>query len=602
MEIKSMNIEELDSLAQNIRQRLIEVVSKNGGHLGPNLGVVELTIAIHKVFDSPKDKILFDVGHQSYVHKILTEREDRFHTIRQKNGLGPFTSREESEHDHFVSGHAGNALSAGLGFAVGDKNNHVITLIGDASLGNGVSLEALNNIGSSKVNNLIIVFNDNEMSIGENVGVFSKAFRKVMNTNAYNELKHEVETTIRKSNFGNSLADLISRVEKSVKGFVTQGGYMESLGYEYLGPIDGHNIEALISVFEVAKKMDKPVFLHVKTKKGKGYKFAEDDMEKFHGIAPFDVETGETAKGCETYSQVFGKKIVEMAEKDNKINAISAAMIKGTGLSDFFRKFPDRAHDVGIAEEHGVIFGGALALTDKKVFIALYSTFLQRTYDQLIHDIAIQKIPVKFVIDRAGIVGEDGKTHQGIFDIAFLLTIPKMAIIAPTTCKELTEALELSKDYSEGPIAIRLPRANCFNIENNKKLEFGKWNIVKEGKKDLIIATGSMLEEILKIENSLEKEGLCPTIVAAAFINPLDNEFIIKEFPKYDRIFVLEEGIKKSGFGSYILEFLNDNGIVKNVNRIALNHEFIEHGSRDELLEECGLRGKKLIKSILEGS
>ena len=602
MEIKNMNIEELNSLAEGIRKNLIEVVSKNGGHLGPNLGVVELTIAIHRVFNSPKDKVLFDVGHQSYVHKILTERKDRIHTIRQRGGLGPFTSREESVHDHFVSGHAGNALSAALGFAIGDRDNYVVSLIGDASLGNGVSLEALNNIGSSKVNNLIIVFNDNEMSIGENVGVFSKAFRKVMNTQAYNELKHDVETTIRKSNFGNSIADLISRVEKSVKGFVTQGGYMESLGYEYLGPIDGHNIEALINVFEIAKKMDKPVFLHIKTKKGKGYKFAEDNMEKFHGIAPFDVETGETAKGCETYSQIFGNKIVEMAGKDNKVNAISAAMIKGTGLSEYFEKFPKRAYDVGIAEEHGVVFAGALALTDKKVFIALYSTFLQRTYDQLIHDIAIQNIPVKFVIDRAGIVGEDGKTHQGIFDIAFLLTIPNMIILAPTTCKELEEVLEFSKDYDKGPIAIRIPRANCFDIENHKSLEFGKWNIVKEGRKDLIIATGSMLEEVLKIEKDLEIKGLLPTIVAAAFINPLDKEFILNEFPKYERIYILEEGIKKSGFGSYILEFLNDNGILRNINRIALNHEFIEHGSRDELLEECGLRGEKLIKSILEGS
>lgn len=602
MDIKHMNTEELIILAEDIRKKLIDVVSKNGGHLGPNLGVVELTIAMHKVFDSPCDKILFDVGHQSYVHKILTDREKNFCTIRQKGGLGPFTSRDESVHDHFVSGHAGNALSASLGFALGAPENYVIAVIGDASLGNGVSLEALNNIGGSKAQNLIIIFNDNEMSIGEDVGVFSKAFRKVMNTQKYNELKHEIETAIRKGSFGNSVANLISRVEKSVKGFVSQGGYMETLGYEYLGPIDGHNIEALINALEIAKKMDKPVFLHVKTKKGKGYRFAETNMEKFHGIAPFNVETGETEKGVETYSQVFGKKIVELGENDEKITAITAAMIKGTGLSQFFKRFPRRAYDVGIAEEHGVIFGGALALTDKKVFIALYSTFLQRTYDQLIHDISIQNLPVKFIIDRAGIVGEDGKTHQGIFDIAFLLTIPNMVIVAPTTCEELKEAMDMAKDYNKGPIAIRIPRANCFNISGKKSLEFGKWSIIKEGKKFLIIATGSMLEEVLKIEKDLNNLGIFPEIVSAPFINPLDESFILNEFIKYEKIYVLEEGIKKSGFGSFVLEFLNDRGISKKVNRIALEHDFIEHGTRDELLEECGLRGKKLIKAILEGS
>ena len=599
MDIKQMNIAELKSLADDIRKKLIEVVSKNGGHLGPNLGVVELTIAMHKVFNSPMDKFLFDVGHQSYVHKLLTGREGRFETIRKKGGLGPFTSRDESEHDHFVSGHAGNALSASLGFALGEPQNSILAIIGDASLMNGVSLEALNNIGGTRPKNLIVVFNDNEMSIGENVGVFSKTFRKVMNTQKYVRLKQEVESAIRKVNIGNPIADLISRVEKSVKGFVSQGGYMEALGYEYLGPIDGHNIEALIDVFNVAKRMDKPVFLHIKTKKGKGYKFAETDMEKFHGVAPFDIETGETITGIESYSQVFGKKLYSLAKEDSKVTAISAAMIKGTGLGDFFKEFKERAYDVGIAEEHAVIFAGGLALTGKKVFVALYSTFLQRTYDQLIHDIAIQKLPVKFIVDRAGIVGEDGKTHQGIFDIAFLLTIPNMIVIAPSSLKELEEAMDLAKDYDKGPIAIRIPRANSFDIPNKKALEFGKWNVIKEGKGTLIIATGSMVEEILKIENSLGE--IHPTIVAAPFINPLDKEFLLSEVPKYEKIFTVEEGIIKSGFGTSVMEFLNDNDINKKVKRIGLAHNFIEHGTRDELLLEYGLRGESLLKTILEG-
>lgn len=601
MNIKDMSIDELKNLAQDIRNRLINVVSKNGGHLGPNLGVVELTIAIHKVFNSPSDKLLFDVGHQSYVHKILTDRDDKFHTIREKGGLGPFTSREESIHDHFVSGHAGNALSAALGFALGDKNNYALAIVGDASLGNGVSLEALNNIGAMGPKNLIVIFNDNEMSIGENVGVFSKAFRKVMNTQVYNELKHDIENVIRKVRIGKHIADLIARFEKAVKSFVSQASYMEALGYEYLGPIDGHNMEALIEAFTTAQNMEKPVFMHVKTKKGKGYKFAEENMEKFHSVAPFDVETGEAPEGIETYSQVFGKKIVDLAKKDDKIVAITAAMIKGTGLSEFFKKYPDRLYDVGIAEEHAVIFGCGLALTGKKVFIALYSTFLQRTYDQLIHDVSIQNIPIKFIIDRAGIVGEDGKTHQGIFDISFLLTIPNMVIIAPSSCNELQEALELASEYNEGPLAIRIPRANCFNIQNKKALKFGKWYTVKDGEKDLIIATGSMVEEVMKIEKDLVEKGLNPTIVAAPFINPFDKEFLLNNVNNYERIFVLEEGIVKSGFGSSVLEFLNDNGIKKTINRIGLEHKFIEHGTREELLLERGLRGEKLIKSILEG-
>ncbi len=603
MDIKSMGTDELKILAEDIRKELIEVVSKNGGHLGPNLGVVELTIAIHKVFNSPIDKVLFDVGHQSYVHKLLTGRRDRFSTIRKKNGLGPFTSREESEHDHFVSGHAGNALSAALGFALGEPENNIIAIVGDASLGNGISLEALNNIGGTKAKNLIVVFNDNEMSIGENVGVFAKAFRKVMNTQKYNDLKHDIEIAIRKGNIGNHVADWISKVEKSVKGFVTEGGgYLASFGYEYLGPIDGHNIESLIEVLSTAKNLDKPVFLHVKTQKGKGYKFAEENQEKFHGISPFDIETGETGSGLETYSKVFGDKIVDMAETDDKIVAISAAMIKGTGLGDYFKKYPNRAYDVGIAEEHGVIFAGGLSLTGKKVFVSLYSTFLQRTYDQLIHDISIQKLPVKFIIDRAGIVGDDGKTHQGIFDIAFLLTVPHMTIISPCCKEELQEALEFAKDYNSGPVAIRIPRANSFSLEKREKLQYGKWNKILDGKDILIIATGTMVEEILKIKDKLSEKGINPTIVSAPFINPLDKELLLNEVPKYKKIFIVEEGIVKSGFGSYILEFLSENSICKDIKRIGLKHDYIPHGTREELLVECGLKGESLLKTIIEGS
>jgi 1-deoxy-D-xylulose-5-phosphate synthase len=593
-DVKNMSKEELEELVPEIRDLLINTVSKNGGHLGPNLGVIELTIALHRVFNSPEDKFFWDVGHQSYVHKILTGREDRFDTIRKKDGLGPFTSREESEHDHFVSGHAGNALSAALGTAMGDKENNCIAIVGDASIANGVSLEAINHIASLKPENLIVVLNDNEMSIGENVGMFSRGFRKIMNTTLYNEIKVDVEHAIRKGVVGNHMANLISRIEKSVKGFVSPSSTLETFGFDYIGPVDGHNLPLLIEKFKMAKNHKKPVFIHVKTIKGRGYKYAEENMEKFHGIAPFDIATGETGCSSKSYSQNIGEKLEELASKDKDLIAISAAMVKGTGLSNFFKAYKDQAYDTGIAEEHAVIFGTALALTGKKVFVNIYSTFLQRAYDQLIHDVSIQKAPVKFILDRAGIVGEDGKTHQGIFDINYLLTVPNMVIAAPTTSKELKEAVELAYNYDKGPMAIRISKGSCFDIENSKPLEFGKWHEYKKGSKELIIATGSMFEEVLKVEGHLGDA----TIVAAPFIAPLDEEYILDNFKDYEKISILEEGVIKGGFGTSILEFMNENQIYKGINRVGLQQGFVPHGTRDELMKEYGLRGDKLVEAI----
>lgn len=597
IDVKNMSIKKLNNLAGDIRKLLIETISQTGGHLGPNLGVVELTIALHVVFDSPNDKFFWDVGHQSYVHKILTGRLDRFNTIRKRHGLGPFTSRSESIHDHFVSGHAGNALSAALGTAVGDKANKSVAIVGDASIANGISLEAINNISSLIPDNLVIILNDNEMSIGENVGVFSRGFRKIMNTTLYNEIKSDVEGAIRKGVIGNHMADLISRIEKSFKGFVSPGSILETFGFDYIGPIDGHNIGSLIEKLRLAKSCKKPIFIHIKTTKGKGYKPAEENMEKFHGISPFDIQTGATMPKSESYSKNIGDKLIELTYKDKNLVAISAAMVHGTGLSKFFKLFPDNSYDVGISEGHAVTFAAALAFTGKKVFVSIYSTFLQRAYDQLIHDVSIQNSPVKFILDRAGIVGEDGKTHHGIFDINYLLTIPNMIIIAPTSKEELQEAIEMAYNYNEGPIAIRIAKGGGFSLKSREKLQFGKWHEYQKGQKELIIATGSMLEEMTKIEKEFEDA----TIVSAPFINPIDTEYLLNNVNKYEKITVLEEGVVNNGFGSKILEFLNDNNITKHINRIGLKQEFIPHGTRSELMSEFGLKGEKLIQRIKEG-
>lgn len=604
MNIKELNISELENLCADIRETLIKVVSKNGGHLAPNLGVVELTVAMHYVFNSPEDKFLWDVGHQSYVHKILTQRKERFETIRKKGGLSPFCNPKESEHDHFIAGHAGNVMSAGLGMAEVEKmnktNNKVIAVVGDASLSNGVSMEAFNNIGG-KAENMIVILNDNEMSIGENVGALSKYLSKAMSTKFYSKLKKDIEKIIRKMLFGNSVAEVIKRLEHSLRYFLYPGSLFDTLGYNYVGPIDGHNLSELISIFRNIEKMSGPLFIHVKTKKGKGYEFAELNKEKFHGIAPFDVCTGETCVKKESYSQIFGNTLSNIAREDEDIIAITSGMIKGTGLSNFFKEFPNRSYDVGIAEEHAVTFAGGLAIKGKKPVVAIYSTFLQRSYDQLIHDIALQNLPVVFVVDRAGIVGEDGATHQGTFDISYFSSIPNFQIFAPTTSVEFEKCLEISLKESKGPVAIRIPRSACFYLKKDIDFEVGKWNEVKKGKDTIIIATGSMLKEVFDIEEDLNKAGVFPTIVSATSIIPFDENYLLNNIKRYKNIFVLEENNLAGGFGSMIVNFLNEKNILVKVNKIGIPNIFIEHGTRNELLEGIGLRGKGLLERIVEG-
>ena len=595
-----IDIDRLKNESSKIRELLIESISKTGGHLAPNLGVVELTQALHEVFQSPKDKILFDVGHQSYVHKLLTGRKENFSSLRQKNGIGPFMDPRESEHDPFITGHAGSALSAGAGIAMANPESKVVVVIGDASISNGHSMEALNNIGG-KIKNLVVILNDNEMSIGKNVGSLSRFFGKLIASDLYLNMRNDIKGVMNKGKIGKKVNRVLERMEVSVKQFFLPLSISEALGFTFLGVVDGHNLDELVEVLEKAKTLEGPIFIHVKTQKGKGYHFAEENKEKFHGIAPFDVATGSVKSSGKSFSKVFGDTMVEFGKEDEDVYCISAGMIKGTGLGEFQEAFPERCIDVGISEGHGVSFAGGLGISGKKPYVAIYSTFLQRAYGQLIHDISIQKLPVKFIVDRAGIVGEDGKTHQGIYDIGMFLQIPNFAVVAPSSAQELEEVLKFSKEYKKGPIAIRFPRGSAYEIPGTENFQLGKWKTIREKNKNLYIGTGSMLKEILSVEEELKRRGLEGTIIGASTIKPLDEEFILSQFKKYENIFILEEGYRYGGFGNSILDYINRENIDCKINIIALDTGYIPHGTRDELLREYGLRGEKLVDRI-EGS
>lgn len=598
--IQEMSVDEIKRKAQEIREVLIKTVSKNGGHLSSNLGIVELTLCLHKIFDFSKDRLLFDVGHQSYVHKLLTGRDKNFSTLRTRGGIGPFTDPKESEMDPFISGHAGTALSAGAGIAMAAPDKKVVVVIGDASISNGHSLEALNNIGGNKLKNIIVILNDNEMSIGKNVGSLSRFFGKFMVSEKYMNFRDDVKGIINKIKIANRVSNTLERMEFSLKNFFLPLSMLESLGFKFFGVLDGHNIEELLATLNKIKNIEGPIFIHVKTQKGKGYSFAELDQEKFHGISPFDMETGNTVSSSQTYSSIFGKEIVKLGEKDKDIVAICSGMVKGTGLGEFFKRFPERAIDTGIAEGHAVTFAGGLATQGKKPYVVIYSTFLQRAYSQLIHDISLQNLPVRFIVDRAGIVGEDGKTHNGLYDLSMFLTIPNYTVLVPGTSQELIEMLEFSKDFQSGPLVIRIPREVEYNIEIENKFEFGKWKELKKGNDNLFIATGSMVKEILDIESKLKEKGIDGTIVNASTIKPLDERYLLECVKKYKNIFVLEEAYEKNSFGSSIVDFYNERDIDTRVIKIALKQGAIPHGKRGELLEEFGLRGDNLIGRIEE--
>ena len=593
-DLKKMSLKELEDLCGDIRSEIIEVVCKNGGHLGPNLGVVELSTALHYVYNSPVDKIVWDVGHQSYVHKMLTGRRDRFHTIRKRGGLGPFTDPNESIHDQFISGHAGSALSVSAGLAAANPDKNVAVVIGDASFANGTTLEALNDI-NGKLKNLTIIINDNEMSIGENVGAISGILNKVINSSFYLKLRKDLRYVLSRYNLTKPIVKPTERVEQSLRSIVTPGGFFNILGYDSIGPIDGHNLEKLIKILEENSK-ERTRVIHIKTKKGMGYDPAEADPESFHGIGPFDKNTGETIGKSQIYSDVFGAKMEEIFAADEKTVALSSGMIKGTGLKNVWKKYPERVHDTGMTEGHTVTFAAALAKEGLKPYVAIYSTFLQRAYSHLIHDVAILKLPVRFILDRAGVVADDGKTHQGIFDIAYLLTIPDIDIAAPTSKEEFSKILDMSLDIKK-PLAVRIPKDTPLDYEF-PAYEYGKWNKVSDGSRYMIIACGAMFAEIMKIKDKLD-EKIDAAIVSAAWIRPFDKEFINREFPKYEKVLILEDGIEKSGFGTEILEYVNDSDIDTKIIRKGISQMFLPHGKRSELLNDENLTGESLLEDIL---
>ncbi len=605
-DLKALTFEQLNQLANEIREFLIKVVSQTGGHLAPNLGVVELTIALHYALESPKDKIIWDVGHQSYVHKIITGRKDKFSTLRQYQGLCGFPKKSESEHDIFDSGHASNSISVALGLAIArDKkktNETVVAVIGDGSLTGGMAYEALNQAGHLKTN-LIVVLNDNAMSIAKNVGAMSSYLSRIRIDPTYNKLREEIEERIKKiPGVGEKIYALGEHVKESIKHLFVPGMIFEELGFKYIGPIDGHNIEVIATAISLAKQAKGPVLIHVLTQKGKGYPPAESYPDKFHGISPLAQENGELAKKepLPTYTEVFGKTLIELAKKEEKIIGITAAMPGGTGIDIFAREFPDRFFDVGIAEQHAVTFAAGLALGGFIPVVAIYSTFLERAYDQIIQDIALQGLHIIFAIDRAGLVGEDGPTHHGAFDLSYLRHIPGLVIMAPKDENELRHMIYTATKLS-GPVAIRYPRGAGLGVPLEKSfslLEIGKWEKLREGKEVCLLAVGRMVELALKTGAILEQKKISTTIINSRFVKPLDEDTICKEALRHQLLVGMEENSLIGGFCSGVLDILNSRNIKTPFLPIGLPDSFVTHGSLKDLFEELGLTPEKVAQKI----
>jgi len=606
-----LSLEEMNRLAAEIRQLMLDVVSKNGGHLAPNLGVVELTIALHRVFDSPRDKFVFDVGHQAYIHKIITGRKDRFPTLRQYKGLSGFPKRQESEHDVFGVGHSSTSISAADGIAaardlLGD-DYHVVAIIGDGAMTGGMSFEALNHVGDTK-RRLIIILNDNEMSISKNVGAMSQYLYQLRTGETYNRLKHNLENWLSGLEHGDDVLEAIDRVKTGVKYLVNPESMFEHLGIKYFGPVDGHNIEALIPMLTAAKKEDGPVLLHVITKKGKGYAPAEESPNKFHGTGPFDIATGKkiTKPGAPpSYTDVFGKTLVELAEKDKRIVAITAAMPDGTGVTGFAQRFPDRFFDVGIAEQHAVTFAAGLATQGIKAVAAIYSTFMQRAYDQVLHDVCMQKLPVKLCMDRAGLVGDDGYTHHGVFDYAYLLPMPHMVIMAPKDENELRHMLATAMEYDDGPISLRYPRGSGLGVDCSEALHtlpIGRAERIRTGTDVSLWAIGSMVSEAEKTAELLQEKGVSAGVVNMRFAKPLDTEMLFQDARDTHCIVTMEEGAVIGGVGEAVVQALNNHGLLDKtlVLNFGIPDEFISQGDRKLLLRDIGLTPELMADRILD--
>ncbi|MBO5141155.1 MAG: 1-deoxy-D-xylulose-5-phosphate synthase [Peptococcaceae bacterium] len=609
-DIKQMKIPELKVLAQEIREELIQVVSENGGHLAPNLGVVELTLALHMVFHTPEDKIIWDVGHQSYVHKLLTGRYEQFHTVRTLNGLSGFPKRSESVHDAFGAGHSSTSISAAVGFAkardLRGDNNNVIAVIGDGAMTGGMAFEALENAGQMG-SNLIVILNDNEMSIDPNVGAMAEYLSRARSNPAYTKSKEDVEELLKKiPGIGDKMFKAADRLKDSLKYLLVPGVLFEEFGFKYYGPVNGHDLSALMAVLENVKGMDRPVLIHVETKKGKGYAPAEKNPDLFHGVSPFHIQTGELKKKAvlPSYTSVFGKTLAQLGAQDNRIVGITAAMGKGTGINVFQEQFPDRTIDVGIAEEHAVTMAAAMALDGYKPVVAIYSTFLQRAYDQVMHDVALQNAPVVFCLDRAGLVGDDGPTHHGIFDISYLRHIPNMVCMAPKDENELRHMLYSALSY-DCPVAVRYPRGEGLGVPMDEALQIlplGKAEVLQEGSRITLLALGSMVHIAQEAAARISEEtGITPTVINARFAKPLDAETILRYAAQDTLLVTLEEHAVTGGFGSAVLELFNQHGLdTRNVMTIGIADSFVQHGNTARLKEMQGLDTDSIVAKIKE--
>lgn len=601
-DLKQLENKELDLLSYEIRDFLIENLSKTGGHLASNLGVVELTIALHKCFNSPEDKIIWDVGHQSYVHKILTGRAKLFENLRSIGGLSGFPKRSESIHDTFDTGHSSNSISVGLGYAkardLKGKDNYIISVIGDGALTGGMAYEAMNN--AEKTGKFIIIINDNEMSIEKNIGGISKHLSKLRTSQAYINFKKKLKKKVKGiPKLGEDIYSGIEHIRDSIKYAIMPGVMFEQLGLKYFGPVDGHNIDDLIEAMELAKLMEQPVVMHVITKKGKGYKNAEHNPEKFHGVSPFDPITGNSLKAGAnvTYSQVFGNKLVQLAEKDKRIVAVSAAMVSATGLEKFSKRFPERIFDVGIAEEHAVTFAAGMSLEGYRPFVAIYSTFLQRAYDQILIDVCMQNLPVTFAVDRAGVVGNDGETHNGLFDLSYFSHMPNMTVMVPKDGRELAEMIEYSLNI-KGPCAIRYPRGTAVNLTeyNLNYVIDGSWEKIYSGKDAAIIACGKMVAAAMRVKEILAHKNYDVAVINAGFVKPIDGVMLDEIKSVCANIITLEDNVIIGGLGSMVNNYYSCSDV--NVLNIGWPDNFVEHGDVEDVFKHFELDDESICKKV----
>lgn len=606
-DLKRMKPEQLGELAGIIRDYMIYTVAENGGHLAASLGVVELTLALHSFYNSPNDRIIWDVGHQSYPHKLLTGRWDRFSSLRKQGGISGFPKPTESEHDPFITGHSSTSISIALGLARardfhGD-NHRTIAVIGDGALTGGMAYEALNHAGHIK-SKIMVILNDNEMSISSNVGSMSAYLGRIRSDPKYSRLKKDFEHFAgRIPIIGKMVVSSAERIKGGLKYVIMPGIIFEELGFTYFGPIDGHNISAMKKVFKQADQMEGPVLVHVITEKGRGYHYAEQSPEIFHGIGPFDRNNGVPfkSKKTATYTDVFGQTIANLGKKNRKLVAITAAMTAGTGLAEFASKFPERFYDVGIAEQHGVTMAAAMAAGGMKPVVAIYSTFLQRAYDQALHDTCLQKLPVVFAIDRAGIVGEDGETHQGLFDLTYLRSMPNMSIMAPANEEELQNMLYTAVDYDGGPVALRYPRDKVAGVKMDKpaKIPWGRAELLKKGEDVLIIAAGTVVNAAMEAAEKLYWQGIRAAVINARFVKPLDEELIMNIACQCRCVITVEENVLAGGFGSAVLELLAKKGLHRPVKRLGIDDQFVEQGTRSAMLARFNLDSEGIFQTAL---